>query len=198
MTQEAARPRLTIPRFNRSNFPPGYGGLPISSTQGNCYAWVLNGDLDPLLHPEQIGREPPQERCGSTPGEVIAGAWTHYEAGHNPPGMLVEHDHEYEESTHRWFAQVEAHIGRGPEPDGCATQAEARAAAWGWYWRRAKLAAVAWPLALSLTDQEVANVEAHDARLDALDAQLGGEPAMPNDDMPDDDGPPDCTTRGRR
>jgi hypothetical protein len=48
------------------------------ATGETVFAWQKNRDLDPFLHPEQIGRMPPPERCSKTPEECEAAAWADY------------------------------------------------------------------------------------------------------------------------
>lgn len=58
--------------------PPDYTGQVVTAGGRTVYAWEKNGDLDPLLHPEQIGQMPPEDRCFDTPEECTAAAWADY------------------------------------------------------------------------------------------------------------------------
>lgn len=156
-----------IERLDYSKPPPGYTVHVLAGPSG------VNSRGETRVVPSQYATMPPATplKCGrdfdwySTQEESTAAAWAHYKAHNDPPGFVLTHDHEYEESCHLWFAEV-GFGGPGPTREGAATQAEARAAAWAWHDRRHKVANLAvgygdselWPRALAWSDPELAQV----------------------------------------
>lgn len=78
------------------SWPPGYGCQIVTDaeTGRTVYAWQKNRDLDPFLHPEQIGRMPPVERAHDTREACLVAARADYEAcGGWHLFVIQENDH---------------------------------------------------------------------------------------------------------
>ena len=117
--RRTCKERSQVARLDRTQPPPGYTLTP------SCGVWVADKHGQLIREADSFDDE----------ANAIAAAWDHYEREHDPPGMVVWLDALAGDDVWWWGDEDRNY---GPQE---REEADARAAAWVYYWRRAALAA---------------------------------------------------------